>query len=188
MRFQLAGVLVDRGDAAQARVQLERCTTLAPTFPDAWAHLGALLERNGDRRGAEQAVVSGLRHNAQSPGLHLMRARQFREAGRNAEAIESYRASIRFRPNEADAHLELATTLFRLERVPEGLAALDQAIAAEPNHPMALALLAFHAITQRDEPAARKWLTAVLNQPRVPRKQVDQLLAGFREQFGRNFR
>ena len=188
VRFQLAGVLLDRGDIPQARAQLEQCTKLAPNFPDAWAHLAALLERGGDRRGAEQAVVTGLRHNAQSPGLHLMRARQFRETDRNAEAIESYRASIRFRPNEADAHLELATILFRLERVPEGLVALDQAIAAEPNHPMALALLAFHALTQRDEPAARKWLTAVSNQPRVPREQVEQLLAGYRVQFGRNFR
>jgi tetratricopeptide (TPR) repeat protein len=188
VRFQLAGVHVERGDTALARSQFERCTAIAPKFPDAWAHLGALLDRGGDRRGAEHAVVTGLRHNPQSPGLHLARARQLREAGRNAEAIESYRASIRFRPNEADAHLELATTLFRLERVPEGLVALNQAIAAEPNHPMALALLAFHAITQRDEPAARQWLTAVLNQPRVPREQVEQLLAGFREQFGKSFR
>jgi hypothetical protein len=51
---------------------------------------------------------------------------------------------------------------------------------------MALALLALHAIGERDEPGARRWMSAVLNQPRVPREQVAQLLAAFREQFGRD--
>ena len=184
LRFQLAGVCADSGGLPQARTHLERCTVIAPTFPDAWAHLGALLERGGDPRGAEQAIVSGLRHCPESPGLHLMRARQLRAAGRNAEALAEYRASIRLRPNEADARLELATTLFRLERVPEGVAELEQALAAEPDHPMALALLALHAIGERNEPAARKWLAAVLNQPRVPREEVEQLRAAFRDVFG----
>jgi tetratricopeptide (TPR) repeat protein len=188
IRFQLASVHADAGNLAAARTHFERCTTAAPGFPDAWAHLSALLQRGGDARGAELVLLNGLRNCPESPGLHLMRARQLRDGGRAAEAIPEYRASIRFRPNEADAYLELATTLFRLERVPEGLAALDGALAAEPNHPAALALRAFHAITERKEADARKWLGAVLNQPRVPREQVEQLLAGFREHFGRPFR
>jgi predicted Zn-dependent protease len=188
VRFQLATVYAERGDLAPARAQLERCTKLAPGFPDAWAHLAALAERAGDRRTAEQLVATGLQLCPQSPGLHLMRARQLRDAGRTNDAIEAYRASIRFRPNEADAYLELATTLFRLERVPEGRVELEQALAAESNHPMALALLALHAIGERNEPAARKWMTAVRDQPRVPREQAAQLLSAFREQFGREFR
>ena len=171
-----------------ARAQFERCTTIAPTFPDAWAHLAALAERAGDSRGAEQIVAAGLRNCPESPGLHLTRGRLFRDAGRANEAIEEYRASIRFRPDQADAHLELATTLFRLERVREGVTELQNALAAEPKHPMALALLALHAIGARDEPSARRWMGAVLDQPRVPREQLAQLLAAFREQFGREFR
>ena len=188
VRFQLAGVYAERGDGAQARGQLERCTVLAPNFPDAWAHLAALSERAGERSAAERIVAAGLRHCPESPGLHLMRARQLREAGRMNEAIDAFRASIRFRPNEADAYLELATTLFRLERVGEGIAELEKALSAEPDHPMALALLALHAIGEHNELAARKWLAVVVEQPRVPREQLEQLLRGFRQEFGRSFR
>jgi predicted Zn-dependent protease len=188
IRYQLAGVFSEQGNVIRARTELERCTSIAPRFPDAWAHLAALLERAGDRRGAEHVITRGLQQCPDSPGLHLMRARQLRDFGQPAEAIEAFRASIRLRPNEADAYLELATVLFRLERVPEGLVELERALAAEPNHPMALALLAFHAISNRNEIAAQKWLTAVTQQPRVPREQLDALLAGYREQFGRSFR
>ena len=101
-----------------------------------------------------------------------MRARQLRDAGRVPEAIEAFRASIRFRPSEADAYLELATMLFRQERVAEGVTELERALVAEPRHPMAMALLALHAIGARDDATARKWLGAVLDQPRVPPPQV----------------
>lgn len=186
IRFQLAGVLVERGDLGRARAELEQCTKSAPGFPDAWSHLAALLERGGDARGAIATVAAGLRENPQSPGLHLMRARQLRDGGQVGPAIDEYRASIRLRPNEADAYVELATTFFRAERVGEGLAALEQALAAEPGHPMALALLALHAINAADAAAAQRWMAAVRDQPRVPAEQREQLRAAYRQQFRRD--
>lgn len=185
IRFQLAGVLLERGDAARARAELERCTQGAPGFPDAWAHLAALLERGGDARGAAAVVAAGLRANPQSPGLHLMSARQLRDAGQSVGAIDEYRASIRLRPNEADAYVELATTLFRSERIGDGVAVLEQALAAEPVHPMALALLALHAINGGDAAGAERWMTAVRDQPRVPAEQREQLRSAYRQQFRR---
>ena len=187
VRFQLASLRLEQGDRSAARSHLERCTALAPKFADAWAHLSALWERGGDSRRAAEVLEAGLRECPDSPGLHLMRARQWRDAGRVSDAIAEYRASIRLRPNEADAYLELATTLFRLERVPEGLLELDRALAAEPSHPTALALRAFHAIGEGNEADARRWLAAVRNQPRVPPEQVEQLRDAFRQQFGEIF-
>lgn len=185
MRFQLAGVWTEAGDLGRARAELERCTAVAPTFPDAWAHLTALLARAGDRAGAERTLAAGLLNCPDSPGLHLMRARNLREAGRAGEAIVAYRTSIRLRPNEADAYLELATTLFRLERVPEGLEQLHAALRAEPEHPAVLGLLTFHAVSQGDEATARAWLQRVRAQPRAPGEQVQRLRAAYRERFGR---
>jgi tetratricopeptide (TPR) repeat protein len=184
VRFQLAGVLTEAGDLARAREQLVRCTETAPTFADAWAHLSALLVRAGDRAGAERVVATGLQRCPDSPGLYLMRARQLRDAGRTTEAVTAFQTSIRLRPNEADAYLELATTLFRLERVPEGLEQLHAALRAEPEHPAVLSLLAFHAVNQGDETAARAWMQRVRAQPRVPVDQVQRLRAAFREKFG----
>ena len=130
-------------------------------------------------------VAAGLRACPESPGLWLMRARHLREAGNAAEAGRAYETAIRFRTNEADAFLELATTLFRMERVEEGLKRLEQGLAAEPEHPPTLALLAFHAITSGNEAAARAWMVRVERQPRVARDQAERLRAAFRERFGR---
>lgn len=185
-RFQLAGVLAELRDGAGARRELERCTTVAPGFADAWAHWAAALQQAGDTAGAQRVVAAGLRQCPESAGLHVMRARQLRDAGRATEAVAVFEAAIRLRPNEAEAYLELATTLFRLERVPEGLKRLEEALAAEPEHPPTLALLAFHAISSGDEPAAREWMQRVQRQPRVPREQAERLRAAFRERFGRS--
>ncbi len=184
-RFQLGALLAAERDLAGARREWERCTVVVPGFADAWAQWAASLQQTGDGAGAERVVTAGLQACPESPGLWLMRARQRRAVGRTAEAIAAYETAIRYRTNEADAFLELATTLFRLERVPEGLQRLEQGLTAEPEHPPTLALLAFHAIGNGDSAAASAWMRRVERQPRVPREQVERLRAAFREQFGR---
>jgi predicted Zn-dependent protease len=185
VRFQLASVLAALRDSAGARREFERCTRIAPGFADAWSHWAAALQYAGDIAGAQRVIATGLQHCPESPGLHLMQARQLAAAGRPAEALVAYQAAIRYRPNEADAFLELATTLFRLERVPEGLKWLEAGLAAEPEHPPTLALLAYHAIGSGDEASARTWMQRVRRQPRVPAEQVDRLRQAFHAQFGR---
>lgn len=183
VRFQLATLLAARRDAAGAQAHFERCTRSNPAFADAWAHWAALRQQAGDTRGAVQLVEAGLRHAPDSPGLHLMRARQRRDAGDAPGAIAAFEVSIRLRGNEADAHLELATMLFRLERVPEGVQWLERGLLAEPEHPPTLVLLALHAIGNGNLPAARAWLQRVAEQPRVPAEQVVRLREAFRKQF-----
>jgi tetratricopeptide (TPR) repeat protein len=188
IRFQLAGVLTEKRDVANARAQLEQCTKISSQFPDAWAHLGALLEQAGNSAGAERVVIAGLGQCPDSPGLHLMRARQHRSAGRVAAAIDAYTRSIQLRPNEADAYIELATLLLQSDHANEGVQQLLQALTAEPDHPTALTLLALTAISAGDEPAAQRWLTRVKAQPRISPEQAEQLFAAYRGQFGREFR
>jgi hypothetical protein len=53
---------------------------------------------------------------------------------------------------------------------------------------MALSVLAFHAISSGDEAAARQWLTRIANQPRVPVEYRTQLLDGYRQAFGRDWK
>ncbi len=187
-RFQLAGVHTRRRDLPAARAQLERCTSVAPEFADAWAHLSALLEQGGDRAGAERVLAAGLRHCPDSPGLHLMRARQLRKSGSIMPAIEAYRRSLQLRGNEADAHVELATLLFQVERANEAVAQLRRAIEVEPDHPTALTVLALSAISAGDEVSARQWIERIRAQPRVAPTQVHQLLVAYRDRFGRDFR
>jgi tetratricopeptide (TPR) repeat protein len=185
--FQLGSLHRERKEYSSARLRFDECTRLAPDFADGWAHLSALLAQLNDAAGAERALSEGLRRCPDSPGLHLMRARNLVEAGRRAEAVEAYRRSIRYRSNEAAAFIELGRLLFGMQRVDEGLAAMKQALEAEPEHPDALGVFAFHAISTGDEARARSWLTRIRNQPRVPREQVERLLGAYQEKFGRPF-
>ncbi len=186
-RFQLGVVSAAQGNAAVAREQLERCTVLAPDFADGWAHLSALQARMGEKAAAERTLLAGLSHCPDSPGLHLMRARDLRGRGQIGAAINEYRNSIRLRPNEPDAYVELGNTYIEAGNDSEGIQQMRAALETDPGEPLALSILAFHAITTGGEVEARQWLARVARQPRVPHEQVARLLEAYRQAFGRNW-
>lgn len=186
-RFQLGNLHVEMRNYSAGRFQLETCTRLAPTFSDGWVRLSALQAQVGESSAAERTLATGLQHCPDSPALHLLRARNLRAAGRAEEAINEYMISIRLRPNEPEPYIELGNTLISLGREDEGIEQIRAALVAEPADPVALSVLAFRAISQRDEAEARRWMTRVENQPRVQREQLEKLRELYREQFGRNF-
>lgn len=185
VRFQYGTLLVEQGDLAGAIGPLRLCTELSPDFSDGWAHLSNLQARLGEAVVAERTLAQGLKNCPQSPGLHLQYARSLQQAGRIGEAIAEFQTSIRLRPNEPDAYLELGDLYIHQQRTAEGLAEIRRALAAEPGHPLALSVLAFNAIITGDDAEAQRCLAAVRAQPRVPREQVQKLTNAYREKFGR---
>jgi predicted Zn-dependent protease len=185
--FQLGSVSVQRGDSKSAREQLEECTRLAPEFADGWAHLSALQAQMGEVSAAARTLLTGLSHCPDSPGLHLMRARNLRAGGQNGEAINEFQTSIRLRPNEPDAYVELGNTYIELGNDKEGIQKMLEAIEADPGHPIALSALAFQSIITGNETGARLWLTRVANQARVPHEQSARLLEAYRQAFGHDW-
>ena len=186
-QFQLGTVYLAQGDTKSARDQFELCTTLSPDFADAWAQLSALQARLGEPTAAERTLAKGLQACPNSPGLHLMRARNLKKAGLPGEAITEFQNSIRLRPNEPDAYIELGQTYFDLGHDKEGIQKIREALETDPGEPIALGVLAFYNISTSNESEARNWLTKVVNQPRSDRNQVEQLKAAFQQQFGRTF-
>ncbi len=184
-RFQLGMLRLQQKKFDAARQQFESCTTISPGFPDGWFQLSLLEAKLGESVASDQTLAQGLRQCPQSPGLHLLRARNLKQAGRNAEAITEYRTSIALRPNEADAYIELGSLLIGIGRPEEGIEQVQAALHAEPGNPIALSTLAFNAIMQGDEPEARQWLARAKAQPRVAADQLAQLNEAFRRQFGR---
>ena len=185
VRFQYGTLLVAQGNLAGAIGPLRLCTELSPDFSDGWAHLSSLQARRGEAVAAERTLAQGLKNCPQSPGLHLQYARSLQQAGRIGEAIAEFQTSIRLRPNEPDAYIDLGNVYIRQQRNAEGVAEMRRALEVEPGHPMALSVLTFHAIVTGDEAGAQRSLAAVRAQPRVPREQVQKLISAYREQFGR---
>ena len=116
-----------------------------------------------------------------------MRARNLRKAGRLEDSVNEFMISARLRPNEPDAYVELANVFISMDRVPEAVEQLKLALNAEPEHPSALSILAFHAITTGNEAEARQWLERVGNQPRVAKDSAAGLTNAYRLQFGRDW-
>lgn len=185
LQFQISLFYLDQRDYTNARQHLEQCTVLAPDFPDGWAYLTNLFTTLGDAASARRVLAEGLAHCPRSPGLRLEHGRQLSAAGRYAEAIPEFEESIRLRPDEADAYVELAKTYFQLNRVKEGVAELLQALQVEPEHPTALTTLALYSISIGDEAAARAWLRRVQLQVRTQPETVDALWQAFTQRFGR---
>jgi len=185
--FQLGCLAQTQGNLALAHEQLESCTRLAPNFADAWAYLSALQARQGNRAAAQRALMTGLANCPESPGLHLMRARNLRADGQLAEAINEYRTSILYRSNEPDAYVELGNLLITAGQEKEGIALMRRALETDPGDPSALAALAFYAVTTGDEAEARRWFARASLQPRVPAPQFAQLQAFYRQTFGHDW-
>ncbi|HVZ64516.1 MAG TPA: tetratricopeptide repeat protein [Lacunisphaera sp.] len=185
--FQLGGLAVATKDPKLAREQFELCTRLKPTFSDGWAQLSELQASEGDKAAAAQTLVEGLTHCPDSPGLHLMRARNLRDAGQSGEAVEEFKASIRLRPNEPDAYVELGNLYINLGQDEVGISLMRLALEADPGDPTALGAMAFSSISAGHEAEARQWLTRIANQPRVPHQQTAVLLQAYQQAFGRTF-
>ncbi len=186
--FQLGTLSVAQGNFPVAIEHLKRCTQLAPDFSDGWAQLSALQLQLGENSAAERTLAAGLAKCPTSPGLHLQRARNLKKIGANDEAMAEYRESIRLRPNEAEAYLDLAPLYFSLNEIDEGVRLLHQALEVEPANPQVLSILTYHAIMVGDETAVLQWFAKIRNQPRVPAEEVAKLRAAFQQQFGHPLR
>lgn len=186
--FQLGGVAEMRKDTKSAIDYFERCTVLSPEFADGWAHWSDLLDKSGQAAAAERVLLNGLAKCPDSPGLHLQRARKLQEAGRNVEAVGEYQTSIRLRPNEPDAYVDLGNLYIQGGNDAAGIELMRQAYEADPGHPTALSVLAFHYITAKDERSARQWMARIANQPRVPPEYRSGLLDAYRQTFGREWK
>jgi tetratricopeptide (TPR) repeat protein len=175
LQFQRGIVEAGRGDRRAALAAFEACTRLDPTFADGWAWRSSIHEMLGDEGASVRVLEEGLAACPESPGLHLMRAKRRVQAGRLAEAVADYRVAVRLRPNDADPFIELAMTLFKAGEEAEGLAAMQRALDAEPDHPLALTTLTYAAIQAGDEAATRRWLDRIRDQPRVKPEDARRL-------------
>ncbi len=183
LHFQLALLLKEQRDFRGALPALQRCTELDPTFADGWVYLWDVLSELGQSAAARTAFATGLRHCPDSYGMNLMRARELKQAGQLRDAIPYFEKVIRLRPTEPDAAIDLALTHLALGQTEAALAAFHRALAAEPDHPLVLTTLAFHAIQSGQAGEARQWLERCQRQPRVSSKDLQQLTQFYRQTF-----
>ncbi len=180
---QLGKLLFQLSRLGEARPHLERATQLAPQDSAAWSLLVDLLEKSGDASAMRQALQSGLHHCPDSAALRYASGRQLARAGQVGAAIGEFRRAQRLKPDEARPFVDLALLFFQQERIEEGLAELRGALVAEPDHPLAMSILARHAIETGDAAQARHWIGRLRRQHRFAREDLTALATAFRQAF-----
>jgi predicted Zn-dependent protease len=144
-----------------------------------------LLNKVGDQAAADRALAAGLARCPNSPALHLERGRRFKSAGKFSEALAALDVARKLRPQEVDSYVESAEIFFRLNRIDDAVTQLRAGLAAVPEHPVALFLLARHAIDSGDESAAIDFVRRARAQVRISTGDLTALEQSFLQRFGR---
>lgn len=184
-RRQLGQLLLRQQSLASARRHLEKAVAVAPEDSDAWLLLVEVQDALNLPVEAERVLLAGLAACPQSAALHYAYGHRLSERGRPGPAIVELQAAKRLRPSEANAYVDLALVYFRLERIDDGIAEMRAALAIQPGHPLALQVLARHAINRGDESAARQWIQQLREQPRVSDADLSAITGEYRQHFGR---
>jgi len=183
--FKVGGYAASGGNLRMAAEYYRRCTEADPSFSDGWWYYSDVLKRMGDSMAAEKVMRDGLQRCPNSPGLRLEHGRRLMEAGFLSEAEGELKESIRMRPDEAAAYLEMFK-LYCLKDQPEkGYVFLKQGLLAEPANPLLLISMAFYNITMGDEGQSRYWYARMRQQPRIALPDVQRIEGAFQERFSK---
>ena len=174
------------GDTREARRAYERAAELAPEADLNWTTLVVFLKSNDELEASEAALVRGLVHCPDSPGLLLERVERLTASGRLPESLAILQRLQRLHPTEAEYGVKIALVHFRLGQIPEGLEQMQRTLALKPDHPIALLALAHFVIQSGDRSAARTLIARMRLQPQIKPDDLAVVLEDFRRQFGQN--
>jgi tetratricopeptide (TPR) repeat protein len=183
--YHLGLIYTELKKIPNAIMAMEKSAELDPAFSDTWLRLVRLNAQSGDELAARMALEKGIKLCPHSPRLHAERAGRHAAAGRVREAEADYRSIITLRPDESFGYVEFAKFLFTQNRIEEAIAVLNKGIEIEPEEPMILSIMAFHAISIGDEARARQLLQRMKAQPRTTADSIDALVINFRKAFNK---
>lgn len=153
----------------------EQFVALEPTYPPAWANLGALYREAGQTTQAAEAMSSAAMLAPNAAALSYWQGRYLEEAGNADDAEASYRNALRLMPLLADTELWNVTPVQAQMNISKPL--IDETRVADWEN----ALASFTRIFERSRRVdvwLQDWETAFLLQylqPALPRQFLPQV-------------
>lgn len=185
LHFQLGLIYRGRGETRLAVESFTACTEFDPKFADGWFHLAGIHTEAGNVEAENRVLATGLFHNPNSPGLHLSNGARLKRTGQYQAAIREVEKAIELRPEEANPYVELATLHIIESRYAVGIQLLNEALAIESLHPLALSTMAIFYISEGKEVEARQTIRKVEMQPRISAEDRVELVSKFTQRFGK---
>ncbi len=136
---ELGTALFSAGKLAEAEEQFQAALALDGGYTDARFALASVQAARGEWDAAAagfQKVLEQRPDDSKTRG-HLGDALYLwgdalAKSGNNEQALERYRASMEYRPPDADVHTKMALMLARLSRFPEAQSELEAALKLDP--------------------------------------------------------
>ena len=181
--IQLGSIYMESDRLEDALEQFNRAIRIDPTLPDAWTHSITIYKQLGKTAQAEALLESGLLHCPNAYHLLMEKGRLLQSRGLTQLSTKYFMSAAEERFDSAQPLVEAATNFFSMGQVIQGMEILEQALLAEPDHPLALSTLAFAAIGTKQKSLALELLEKIETQPRVPADDLRQLRGKFQETF-----
>jgi arylsulfatase A-like enzyme/Tfp pilus assembly protein PilF len=133
IRYEAAQILVDRGELAEARAQLDEALKLQPSMAAARNALGIIALKNGDAAQAEREIRSAIDLKADVRLAHFNLALLAEQRGDLGAAVDEYKREIELYPTSYKAEFNLGRLYEQIGDVPAQLEAYKKAIDINPN-------------------------------------------------------
>lgn len=114
--FHEALFLIAEGHPDDALLRLRKACSLDPEFIEAWGNMGFLLDRSGDRDGAELCYLRAIELGGTHPQLFLNYGALLNQARRHAEAEAVYHEGLREDPRSPALWSNLGMLFANLKR------------------------------------------------------------------------
>src|SRR5438067_2142450 len=135
--YNLAAMLMARGEQAEAIKQFEQAVQLRPQDATANNALGASLLAAGRADEAISYLSAALKVQPDNFDAQYNLANALVSQEKFAEAIEHYRAAVRLRPGDANAEANLGGALAETGNLAEAKVHFQRALQIDPHHKLA---------------------------------------------------
>lgn len=152
-RRQLADVLWQSGNAAEAMVHIDRAVALDAQHAPTIVRSGEMRLGIGDSDGALHRADESLLLDPTLAGAWALRGRVFRAKGQYERALADYHQALRYNPHAAEVLLEAAEVQYQLGRPQRTLTTLQNLLQSyppgeEPRRALWLEGLAYSAVNR----------------------------------------
>lgn len=133
LHYDLGGLLLASGQAAEALSSYQAAIRLAPGHPQVLLQLGNALSALGRYSEATHAFQQALRADPALMAAHYNLGNALRELGQPEAAATAYRAALKLNPRDADSHNNLGNVLRELGQLDRAIACYQEALRLKPD-------------------------------------------------------
>ena len=172
INYAMGAVSIHRHEPSEALPYFEAYVRLAPKDPRGRFAFGAAQFYANQLDAARTTLAAAVPHAETAAGAHYFLARIARQLNDESTALREVQAALDLNPTYADAWAELGLVQTRAQRYKEAEAALERALAIDPeNHAAQLNLTALYGRTRDPRREAQATKLAALQAKRAVQAQ-----------------